>query len=441
MRILLVQSRSIGIDWAPILPLGLCYLATALADSNHETDIYDVNVSANPLPGLKRLIRSSEPDVIGIGLRNVDTSNYTVRDHFIQPFSELVSFIRQAAPATKILVGGPGFTIYGRQLMERLPYVDYGIFNEGEETVPDLLDNLDRPQSVKGIFLRNNSTVLFTGAREPVDFARLAPPRRDFLDLTPYLKNPYTIGVQTKRGCPFGCIYCTYPFLQGTEVRMRHPEAVLDELEELVKKYSLGSIFFVDSIFNAPPSHAREILEGMLARGLDLKWRSYDELKYFDAEYLKLAKAAGCSDFEFSPDGISRSTLSELNKITSREDIERGYSLIRKSEGVRVSFSFFINGPGDSIISILRVLLFVLRCKLFLRKKLNATQVLFIRIYPNTRIYELALEKGFIRPNDDIIRPVYYNPPPLKYILKIFIPIIRIAYSCVRALRKRIQTP
>jgi radical SAM superfamily enzyme YgiQ (UPF0313 family) len=421
------------------MPLGLCYLATALARDNHEINIYDTNIGNNPIPGLKRLLRISEPDIIGIGLRNIDTGNYKRRDHFVQPFSEMVSIIKEAAPESKIIAGGPGFSIYGRQLMERLPDIDYGIFCEGEETVPDLLNNLDGPQSVKGIFLRNNGTVLFTGAREPIDFARFPAPRRDFLDLGPYLEHSYSIGIQTKRGCHFSCVYCTYPFLQGTEVRMRSPDGVLDELEGLVREHNLRSFFFVDSIFNTPQSHAREILEGMMARGIELQWRGFDELKYFDMEYFKLAKAAGCRDFEFSPDGISRSTLARLNKLTTPGDIERGYSIFRKNDDVRVTFSFFINGPGESLTNIFRLIFFKIRCKLFLVKKLNAAYVFLIRIYPNTHIYSLALEKGFLKPDDDIIRSVFYNPPPLKYILNVLMPTIGKSRSVFRVLKRLIH--
>lgn len=350
----------------------------------------------------------------------------------------MVSIIKETAPETKLIVGGSGFSIYGQQLMERLPKIDYGIFSEGEETVPDLLNNLDSPQSVKGIFLRHNGNVLFTGVRELLDFARFPAPRRDFLDLAPYLEHPFRIGIQTKRGCPFNCVYCTYPYLEGTGVRMRSPDAVLDELEEMVWKYNLQSFSFVDSIFNVPQSHARKILEGMLARGLKLRWRCSDELKYFDEEYFKLAQAAGCKDFEFSPDGISRSTLAGVNKSTTPEDIKRGYSIIRKNDNVTVSFSFFINGPGESFTNIFRLILFIIRCKLFLRKKLDDIYIVPIRIYPNTPIYNLALEKGLLKPDDDIVKPVYYNPPPWKYIIKVLKSISRIVHSLFRALKRAI---
>jgi anaerobic magnesium-protoporphyrin IX monomethyl ester cyclase len=439
VRVLLVQAKSIIADWSPSLPLGLCYIGTALADSGHKVNIYDTNINSAPIPELKRLIRSDEPDIIGVSLRNVDTSIYTHPADYVQPFDELLAAIKEAAPGARIIAGGAGFSIFARRLMERRHEIDFGVFNEGEETLPELLNNLDRPKSVKGLFLRSNGAVLFTGNRKPVDFASLPAPRRDFLDLAPYLKYTSSIGVQTKRGCPFKCVYCTYPYLQGANIRMRPPKAILDEVEGLVREYGIKSFFFVDSIFNVPPKHAREIMEGMLERGFNLNWECFDELKYFNEDYFKLAKASGHRQFDFSPDGVSRSTLTSLNKSTSPEDIERGFSILKKNKGAIASFSFFINGPGESLGSLFRLCLFLIRTKLFLRRKHYATPVLLIRIYPNTPIYSLALDKGLIKPDDDLIEAVYYNPAPLKYILKVIIPFITNAYSFFRVLKRGIR--
>ena len=97
MRVLLVQSKSKQEDDKPVLPLGLCYLATALTGHNHEIDIYDTNTSTNPISELKRLIRSSEPEIIGVGLRNIDTSRYADDYNYVQPFAELVSIIKEGS--------------------------------------------------------------------------------------------------------------------------------------------------------------------------------------------------------------------------------------------------------------------------------------------------------------------------------------------------------
>jgi len=423
-----------------VFPLGLCYVATALMNRNHEVTIYDANVSADPMAELGKLTRNLEPEIIGVGLRTIDNSSYWNYHYYVGQCFDLVSMLKEATPTSKILAGGPGFSIYPRQIMERATAIDYGIFNEGEESMPELLDNLDNPQSVGGIFYRHNDTIHFTGAREPIDFANLPAPRRDIVDLTPYLEHPFSIGVQTKRGCAFKCAYCTYPYLEGAELRLRPAHAVVDELENLSEEYGLQSFWFVDSIYNVPQSHARDICETMIVRGLNLRWQSYYNEKFSDREHMKLARDSGCDCFVFSPDGISRSTLAALNKNLNEQDIERVYSVSKQLGEVKVGFSFFVNGPGESLANLLRLVTFFSRLKLKLRSKVAFVGFALIRIYPNTHIHTLAIEKGLIKEDDDLMKPVFYNPPPLCYILAI-LKRVRMVFNAGKIFRIPVPRP
>jgi radical SAM superfamily enzyme YgiQ (UPF0313 family) len=395
-------------------------VATALSKYGHEVSIYDTNVSTDYDAELRKLVRKVEPEIIGVGIRNLDNSSYRLYHSYVRSFLDLVSMLRGDAPASKIVAGGSGFSICALQLMERASGIDFGFFLEGEESMPELLNNLDEPQSVKGIFYRRNGSVHFTGNRELIDFTNFPIPRRDMINVTPYLENPYSMGVQTKRGCIFKCAYCTYPFLEsGAQLRLRQVQSVLNELDILVNEYGIKTLSFVDSVFNVPLSHANEICEGILARGLDLQWKSSYNEKFIDKEHLKLAKDAGCSSFWFSPDGFSKSALVALNKDINEQDIHKVYSLAKRSDDVKVAFFFFVNSPGDSLGNLFRLFFFIIKSKLFLRKKVTFNLVSVIRIYPHTPLYALALKKGWVKAENDITEPVYYNPAPLCYVLKI----------------------
>ena len=435
MRVLLVQSYC-GRGEELVFPLGLCYIATALVNDDHEVSIYDPNVSIDPVGELRKLARNFEPEIIGVGLRNIDNSNYWIFHSYVEPFLDLVSMLKDAMPAAKIVVGGPGFSIYPHQILERAKAIDYGIFGESEESMPELLNNLDHPQSVKGIFYRRDNTIHFTGAREAIDFARLPAPGWDLVDFAPYLKQPFSIGVQTKRGCVFKCSYCTYPYLEGEELRLRPLPAIVDELEYLTNKCGVQSFYFVDTVFNIPQSRAQAICEQILARGLDLRWVGFHNEKFIDEKYMKLARDAGCACFTFSPDGISSSTLTALNKNLTEQDLGRVYSLAKQLHNVKVSFSFFVNGPGESLGNIFRLFTFFWRTKLNLRKRLNYFGLGCIRIYPHTTIHALALEKGWVKEGDDLLKALFYNPPPLRYVLAMLRPLIRAALMARKALRR-----
>lgn len=382
--------------------------------------------------GIKKIIRDFEPEIIGVGLRNIDTCDIYNYNSFVNPFIKLVSELKRMSPKSPIVAGGPAFSYYAQPLMERTPAIDYGVFLEGEETLPELLDNLERPGIVKGIYYRNNGVIHFTGYREHLDFTHSVTPRRDIIDLTPYLRNPFSIGVQTKRGCVFRCAYCNYPFLQGNEFRIRPAQAVVDELEELKIRYGIHDFHFVDSIFNVPKNYTREILQGMITRGLNLQWRGFDHLKYYDAEYIKLAKESGCACFEMSPDGLSHSSLAALNKDITRKEIERAYSMLRRTDNIKFCFNFFINGPGESVTNLLHLAYFLIRSKLILRTKIAYYRINYVRVYPNTPIQAMAIKKGYIKEDNDLIQPFFYNPPPLKYILPVFTPIWGVVSSMLK---------
>ncbi len=131
MRILLIQSYSPHIEEV-VFPLGLCYIATALINHGHEVTVYDPNVHIDPLGELKDIAQTSQPEIIGIGLRNIDNSSYWNFFSYLDTFFETVSLVRKEIPRGKILAGGPGFSIYARRIMERVEAIDYGIFAEGE---------------------------------------------------------------------------------------------------------------------------------------------------------------------------------------------------------------------------------------------------------------------------------------------------------------------
>jgi anaerobic magnesium-protoporphyrin IX monomethyl ester cyclase len=428
VRVLLVQSY-LGPKDELVFPLGLCYVATALVNHGHQVSIHDTNVSPDPFSELRKLVANLEPEVIGVGLRNIDNSSYRDYRSYVKSFLTLVSLLKEAMPTSKIIAGGPGFSIYARQLMERAREIDYGIFLEGEESLPELLENLGQPESIRGIFYRHKDALHFTGARGPLDFASLPAPRRDMVDFTPYLRHPFSIGVQTKRGCAFKCAYCTYPYLEGAELRLRPAPSVVDELEELVKEYGLRTFWFTDSVFNVPQSYASEICREMLARGLTLYWRSYQNEKFVDGEYMKLARDAGCDTFWFSPDGISKSTLTALNKNLTKQDIQKVYSLAKQIDNVKVGFSFFVNGPGESLGNLFHLFSFTVRSKLLLRRKLGYLFFSRIRIYPHTPIHALALQKGVVKERENLLEPVFYNPPPLRHVLTLLHPLIMVVFA------------
>ncbi|HHT9137005.1 MAG TPA: B12-binding domain-containing radical SAM protein, partial [Candidatus Wunengus sp. YC60] len=331
--------------------------------------------------------------------------------------------IKSIDPEIKIMLGGAGFSMFAEKIMERIPEADFGIYLEGEESVPELLNNLNNPENTKGIFSRNNGVLKFTGIRGMPDFTNLPIPRRDLLDITKYLhpKNN-NIGIQTKRGCALKCAYCNYQFLNGAVYRLRSPGSIADEIEYLINNFNIRKFTFVDSTFNVPQRHAEGICNEIIKRGLDIQWSAWFDIKHFSEELALLIRKAGCRNIGFSPDAVTDKALSALEKGITEEDIKKSLHTIKKVKGIKAGYNFFITSPGQDFWGFLKTLALLFKIPLTLMGK-GGCRLGWIRIEPYTKIYEIAIKEGVINKNTELLPEnerqlsmLFYTNPSSKYL-------------------------
>jgi anaerobic magnesium-protoporphyrin IX monomethyl ester cyclase len=402
MKVLLVQSylgryESEG----PILPLGLCCIASALI--GHNIQIFDPNVSDSPFIELEERVKAFKPHLVGISLRNIDTTKKRDIFYYFKILRPTVQLVKRIDPAVKVMVGGTGFSMFAKKIMERIPEIDFGIYLEGEESVPELLAKLDNTEDVKGIFIRKDGNILFTGARPFPDIEKLPEARLDLVDIKKYDHPVYTnIGIQTKRGCLLSCAYCSYPFLNGHKIRARSVKQVVDEIEYLVNGLDVRRFMFTDSVFNVPERHAEEICKEIIRRRVQVEWSAWFDLKGFSEELLTLAVEAGCKNLSFSPDAAFDASLNALNKGISEKDISRVIKMLKKTNHVRVEFNLFCTPPRQNFLGFLKTLLLFLRANLFFIGR-GAVNLSWIRIEPGSRLYEIAIEEGLISKETELL--------------------------------------
>ena len=411
LKVLLIQSYSGSKDKVlPIFPLGLAYLSHALKE--HECSVLDPNVEEQPFFAIEKMIEKTKPHIIGLSLRNIDINSFS----FLPYFESMLKLIKKLRPDVKIVVGGTGFSLFANELMEKYPEIDYGVFLEAEYSFPHLLKNLDHSQQVKGIFFRNNGKIIFTGRSPLVDFNQLPEPPRNFagLNLDRYLKYPFSVGVQTLRGCSFNCAYCTYPHLQGNTIRLRSPKKVADEIEHLTNLYGVKEIYFADTIFNFPFTHGRSICNELSNRKLQVKWIAYFREDSINRQFLIEARDSGCIRFEFSPDGVSQHALDVLEKKISIQDIKQTIELVTDVRGINANFNFFFNVPGENLASFIGFHKLLGWMKIKFRNKPLSIFLTNIRIYPNTKMHALAKKEGLLTEGQSLLKPTFYNPPPFN---------------------------
>ncbi len=424
MKVLFIQSYLGHNKYFPVYPLGLAYISSASYQKGHEVQIFDPNTAANPYDDLAKCILNFSPQIIGISLRNIDNQYRIAPFYYYKHFQNLLEKVNRMIPHAKIIVGGAGFSMFAEKIMERNPSIDFGIYLEGEESFPELLDNLNKPESVHGIYIRKEGRVQFTGFRPLPDFRKLPIPKRDFVNIIPYLNHGESLGIQTRRGCPLKCTYCNYPQLNGNMLRIREIKDICDEIEYLVRQYHIKQFMFADGVFNVPLEHSTALCEEIIQRGLEVRWSAWMELKHIPKNFLLLAIKAGCTNITFSPDAVSQSALNSLQKELNETDIKDSLKLFIRDKdlrGLNVTYSIFVNPPGETFTGILKTILFYLKAKLCLRGR-GGPFLNWIRLEPETKAFQYALKKGIVTKNIDLLpneesdlKNMFYTNPSLKY--------------------------
>ena len=342
-----------------VIPLGLLHVMAATPD-RHEKLFWDLCFDPAPLESVARNLLAHQPDVVAIGLRNLQNMDYTNIEANVARYRELVRTVRRHSTAA-IVLGGGGFTVAARALMEDLG-ADFGITGEGEESFPQLLDALEYPSAaldhVSRLYHRRDGELVFTGNGATfLDVNAYPQPSRAPVDERYYAE--YGIeSLQTKRGCALHCDYCTYPLIEGKRSRLREPARVADDFMTLCERPGVEHVFIVDSVFNLPPRHAKQVCRELVARGNRTPWTSYVSPIAFDEELAELMVVAGATGAEIGSDSGCDDVLDRLRKGFRTDKIRR-LSALSKAAGLKDCHSFILGTHGETLDDVQHTLDFI----------------------------------------------------------------------------------
>jgi radical SAM superfamily enzyme YgiQ (UPF0313 family) len=401
MKILLISVNREKMPF-PVFPLGLAYIAKALREEGHPMDVMDLCFSQDVSVDLKSTLHRFQPGLIGISLRNLDNLTYPASVSYLTEVEEVIGICRQYG-SSRLVIGGSGFSLAPKELLRHLD-VDFGIVGEGEEVFLQLVRSLE-----KGDSLFPSPCLLIKEKAFPslIEGARVFPlrsPDRSFFETHRYFEEGGMGNIQTKRGCPFSCIYCTYPLLEGKKVRLRETEEVVDEIQHLVEE-GVDYVYFVDDIFNYPPSFAEALCREMVRRKVEVKWSAFVNPSFLNETLLRWMKEAGCVGIEFGTDSGSPRMLENYKKSFTQEDIIRSSKLCSALQIHHCHYILF-GGPGEDEETIEE--------SFRLMDQLDPTAViamLGIRIYPGTELEKISVSQGVIDPDSNLIYPYFYISP------------------------------
>ena len=388
----------------PVYPLGLAYVDGALRAAGYATRIWDVRAAAVPP---ETWVRDWRPDFIGISLRNIDNVQCHQPRSFVRDLTDCCARLRTQTAAPLIL-GGSAFSIFPRELL-LLSGADYGIGGEGEGVLVPLLDALRAgrpPGDLPGLFCREAGGGVREVPRLPCATFGGTIPAHDPGILSAYIGRGALPGVQTQRGCPMQCCYCTYPVIEGARSRFRSGEEVVAEMSRLAG-LGVRDMFIVDSVFNTRTDHVVDVCEALIRAKLDICWECFLRPRGITRELLLLMRRAGLRHVEFGSDSLSDPVLQSYGKSFSYEDVERAS---HEAHALELNYSHFIifGGPGETPATMEETLTRTRRLPgAFFFGTIG------MRIYPGTPLWrQLAPEARGETPGDYLVEPRFYLEPP-----------------------------
>ncbi|MFO7728740.1 MAG: radical SAM protein, partial [Desulfonatronovibrio sp.] len=402
-----------------VYPLGLARLA-GLVEEKGQISALDMNLYADPWPVLKDQLLSFEPDLAVLSFRNLDP----LAGHqtsYLSALKTTATLVHSLLPQTRILSGGPAFSLFAERLMQEIPQIDAGIIGEGELAFARLLKSFPDFEGLPGTVMRKPDSLQQTVRPRFIDLDEL--PRLDDLTFAPanYLQgNAYVaaLGIEGKRGCDLSCAYCVYPCLGGGRMRLRDPQKIVDEMQFLSQEHAVNLFHFTDPVLNRPADHFEAICRELKRRKLDIQWTGFFREDTLSKEQLLLARDAGLIAVYFSADALTEHGLKVLNKKMDKQNVLNASRLTAEC-GMLTMCHFLCNLPGETPALIQEAWQTLDQILEIHATAGNLGAVIFntVRLYPEAPLTRKLLREGLLDPEVDLLYPVYYNPPSHAHIL------------------------
>ena len=394
MRVLLISGNTAETPY-PVYPVGMSVVARSLKDKGYEVSLFDFLLHDCSLEKLVAHLKTFQPEAVGVSIRNIDNVNLVHEQRYLDDIQAIVAAVKKVHPVP-IILGGSGFSLMPEKILK---YVDgdYGIKGEGEEAFDALLqllaDGQTPPERIVQAVASLDQKQILSAYYDP--------------DILPfYLEKSHFVPIQTKRGCARKCSYCTYPLLEGSQIRARHPSDVVDDIERLSAEGKADFIFFVDSLFNDVKGTYRELIHEMHRRGTNVPWTAFfGPNRELDDAIVALMQETGLRSAEIGADAATDSTLKGLRKGFRFSDVVACNELFLR-HGISTAHYYMLGGPNETPETIEEGIENI--CGL--RKTVNF-MFFGIRIIPDTPLMQRAIEDGVLAEDNDMLDPVYYISP------------------------------
>ena len=261
-----------------------------------------------------------------------------MKEHINAGVAEAVSASAKKA-GIKVIWCGPFVTALHETEITS-DYVDFILRKEWDYSVAELLEAIiaRKPLAdIAGLTWKDEQGKPVIN-RNPVEIENLDAlpiPAYDLLDLSKFYESVFVrfpaATMITSRGCPYSCIYCSYPqTIYSHKYRAMSPERVLREIKYLVNDLGVKEIRIDDDTFDIENKRVIDICKLLVAEKLDFTFSAQCRPKLFTEDEAKWLKKAGCRMVLFGIESGNDGILEKIRKNTTKEELRRGVRIAKK---------------------------------------------------------------------------------------------------------------
>jgi radical SAM superfamily enzyme YgiQ (UPF0313 family) len=389
-------------------PMGLAALAAYGHRAGFDVTIYSQDLHHYPDEHLTAHLDAHAYDVVGLSFIGA-----------YYPYQKAKAISRAIHAAKRrpfYVIGGHGPSPEPAYFLDLLG-ADAVVLGEGEETFVELVEALGRGdgfEGVPGLAYRTNGKVHVNQRRAPIRALDALPMpayerfpvttykrRRDAAHVPP-IGNRFSMQLLSGRGCKFKCNFC-YRLDPG--MRLRAPEAILDEMGYLFRQWDITHFMFYDDLMMASEERTVELCEAFIQSGPpDMTFTCQGRLNYATPAALDAMKRAGCAYIYYGVESYNDDILNAMGKALTTETIRRGVENTRAA-GIRFSPNVIFGNIGETREHLQNSVDFLLEYD-------DCAQLRAIKPvtpYPGSPLYDHAIERGLLEGPEDFYERKHTN--------------------------------
>lgn len=361
------------------IPIGVAYLVSVLEREKIKVGFIDEQTEGDTFALVAEYIKKIEPPFI---------FGFSVLTAAFKRSIVVSERLKELYPGSVIIFGGIHPTAVPDEVLS-YRNVDIVLRGEAEETLPGLyqcIKNREDISHIDGISYRQDGQIVHNKSSPVVKDLDSLPPIPYHL----FCSGKYDLGViVSSRGCPYNCIYCSNRIITKMGYRYRSAESIVDEINLLYHKYNCRHIVFVDDNLVVNKKRLYNLLDRVMAEGLNKKLDFTFQTRGDNVDYKVLCDLyrAGFRNISF---GLETASERLMKVIKKGETVEQCIEAVRMAKriGFHVSATFIYGLPTETHEDRMGCIKLSKELRLDMPKFNNATP------YPGTMLYEIAKKEN-----------------------------------------------